>query len=399
MKYTLSALILTLLLAGCSDDGNKGDPTLRTGQLFFSGIEGLTYQTATLSGAVSEDGTFSYHEGETVSFWLGDLMLTESVPAKEYMTPLEFSVDGRARLEAGDVVNGLSTHTLAEEEVAGYQFQNNLTRFLQVMDGFLSENNIEGRRIFISERSIEQLNTELLTLTPPLDFNVSIEEFEKTVKPPKFIEGECPAGGVDPTIVEEQVTEGKSPVNILLENICFFAETSFRCATPPTQQEIDCAPTMYNEDGGLIEGYDEELIDFYKEDLLDKRKKIIEGRRSTTLKGSDETEQLIGYESTLIYKELGERLFFDHFGETVKEGDHKTRTINIYSEQRDFSITGMEVESENDRIVRIDGFSEESKNFSYSPIGVAGEEATIIINLRVNDDYRWYRKNYRVIIE
>lgn len=156
---------------------------------------------------------------------------------------------------------------------------------------------------------------------------------------------------------------------------------------------------MYNEDGGLIEGYDEELIDFYKEDLLDKRKKIIEGRRSTTLKGSDETEQLIGYESTLIYKELGERLFFDHFGETVKEGDHKTRTINIYSEQRDFSITGMEVESENDRIVRIDGFSEESKNFSYSPIGVAGEEATIIINLRVNDDYRWYRKNYRVIIE
>lgn len=86
MKYTLSALILTLLLAGCSDDGNKGDPTLRTGQLFFSGIEGLTYQTATLSGAVSEDGTFSYHEGETVSFWLGDLMLTESVPAKEYMT-------------------------------------------------------------------------------------------------------------------------------------------------------------------------------------------------------------------------------------------------------------------------------------------------------------------------
>jgi hypothetical protein len=400
MKYTLSALILTLLLAGCSDDGNKGDPTLRTGQLFFSGIEGLTYQTATLSGAVNEDGSFTYREGETATFWLGDVLIAEGVPAKEYITSLEFSIDGRSRLEAGDVINGFSTHTVAEDEVSEYQYENNVTRFIQLMDDNVSEANVVGREIEISSRSIEQMNNGLLALTIPLDFKDSIENFEKYTKPAEFVPGECPTDAAPtPDDPLNRDPNEHSPTNVLLGDICFFSAESFLCAAPPSQTEIDCAPSKFKEDGTLIDDYDEDLKDFYKEDLLEKRTTIINSFKSTELKSSDKTKSFMQTESSLIYQALGARLFFNQYVETAKEGDNAERTISIYSEDKNFTISGMEVESENDRIVRVDRFSEEDKTFTYSPIGVSGEEATIIINLRVNNDYRWYRKNYRVIIE
>lgn len=402
MKTTLSAISLIFILAGCSDDGGSDDPTLRTGQLLYSGIDGLSYQTATLEGKVNKDGRFTYRTGETVAFWLGDVPLAEGVPAKEFITPMEFTVNGRSRLETGDVINGFSTHKVAEEEVAAYQYQNNLTRFLQLMDVNLEPENILNQAITISDRSIEQMNTQLLTLSPPLDFDIPISKFEENTAKPVFVDGECPADGVTaetPVVPPTDSKNKKSTVNILLDEICFFQEGDIRCEAPPTQAEIDCAPNKFDEDGNLLEGIDESLVSYYKEDLKNQWNAIINSGTSTTLKSSDSTKELIIYESSLIYKETGARIFFSQYDDTVKEGDVAQRTISIHSEDSGFVISAMEVESQNDRIARVDGFSETGKTFSYSPVGVSGEETTIFLNIKLEGDYRWYRKNYRIIIE
>jgi hypothetical protein len=414
MKYSLSAISLIIALAGCSDDGNKGDPAKRQGRLLFSGIDGLTYQTATLSGAVNPDGSFSYHEGETITFWLGDLLLTEGVPAREYLTPLEFTIEGRTRLETGDVINGFTTHALAEIEVSLHQVPNNITRFLQLMDKETSQSSVDGIPITIDERAIEQMNEQLMTLVTPINFDVPITDFEKYIEPEKFVEGVCPTPTgetpeipdfpeapetEDPVTPPVSTTEEDSPVNKLLTSICFYPEGHFTCEPPPSQAEIDCAPKKFDEEGVLLEGIDETLENFYKEDLIDTRESIISSKTKTKVKSSNATRETILFEASSIAEALGARLLFSRYGETVNEGDNAERTVSILSETGDFVIADMEIESLNETIVRVDRFSMAEKTFTYTPVGVAGEETTIVLNIRVEGDYRWYLKNYRVIIK
>jgi para-nitrobenzyl esterase len=68
--------------------GDAGNPNLLTGVFLDAPVEGLNYQTATISGVTDEFGTFMYHDGETVSFMIGDLMLGFA-PGSDIMTPID----------------------------------------------------------------------------------------------------------------------------------------------------------------------------------------------------------------------------------------------------------------------------------------------------------------------
>lgn len=59
-----------------------------TGVFLDSPVGGLNYQTATMSGLTDENGTFMYHEGETVTFLIGDVMLGSAL-GNNIMTPID----------------------------------------------------------------------------------------------------------------------------------------------------------------------------------------------------------------------------------------------------------------------------------------------------------------------
>jgi hypothetical protein len=97
-----NSILLVLLLLGmttitaCSSgststatgvDGS-GSSTALTGIFLDSPVGGLNYQTASMSGITDSAGTFMYHEGETITFLIGDIMLG-SAPGNFIMTPID----------------------------------------------------------------------------------------------------------------------------------------------------------------------------------------------------------------------------------------------------------------------------------------------------------------------
>lgn len=100
MKIRLLTGCVALALAGCggSSDSSTPTPQTKTGVFLDSPVIGMNYRTATISdGVTTEGGKFTYLEGETVTFYLGDL----TFPA----------VKAGAQVTPADIGGGLATTT------------------------------------------------------------------------------------------------------------------------------------------------------------------------------------------------------------------------------------------------------------------------------------------------
>lgn len=136
-------LLGTLALSGCLDDGGGSGDDRSTGRVNFNGFNGLSYQTASQSGTTNTAGEFRYYPGETLTFRVGDLPLVSDVPARQYVTLLEFFETTRTGLQTPMVDDeGLSTHTLTEQNVLENTTLMNLSRFLMLLNW--SQNVAEG---------------------------------------------------------------------------------------------------------------------------------------------------------------------------------------------------------------------------------------------------------------
>jgi len=84
-------LLGALLLAGCgSSDSDKKETPLK-GSFIDSAVSGLLYTTSGgLTGETNSQGTFEYHDGESVTFSLGELTLG-TTKAAEVLTPVELT--------------------------------------------------------------------------------------------------------------------------------------------------------------------------------------------------------------------------------------------------------------------------------------------------------------------
>ncbi|UAW97203.1 carboxylesterase family protein [Halopseudomonas nanhaiensis] len=102
-----SLLPLVVALSGCLGDSSNNDdgPTARTGTFVDSAVAGLDYAAASHQGMTNASGEFSYAEGESISFSIGDLALGSAV-GQEVLTPLNI-VDGAASAEDQRVTNML----------------------------------------------------------------------------------------------------------------------------------------------------------------------------------------------------------------------------------------------------------------------------------------------------
>lgn len=114
MKTVYLRVFGVLALAGAVGScggGNDDDSELLTGIFSDSPVAGLTYTTPSVSGVTDADGMFSYREGETVVFSIGNLALPV-VAAAEMVTPLDM----------------VSTTDVTDPEVV------NIARLLQSLD-------------------------------------------------------------------------------------------------------------------------------------------------------------------------------------------------------------------------------------------------------------------------
>jgi hypothetical protein len=84
--------ILMMVFMGCSggggDSGVADDrPALLNGVFVDSPVEGLYYETDSQSGVTDANGMFAYMEGETISFFIGDVVFGQAL-ARGVMTPV-----------------------------------------------------------------------------------------------------------------------------------------------------------------------------------------------------------------------------------------------------------------------------------------------------------------------
>lgn len=93
-KLNLLLPLAALALGGCggssggsgSDDGDGTE----TGVFLDSAVVNIGYSTESGEGVTNEEGEFAYAEGETVTFFIGDLQLP-SAPAAARLTPLDLA--------------------------------------------------------------------------------------------------------------------------------------------------------------------------------------------------------------------------------------------------------------------------------------------------------------------
>lgn len=136
-QFAFAAVSSAVVLAGCggssgtsSGTSGDGDPETQTGVFLDSAVGGIGYRSDSGSGVTNAQGEFSYEEGETVVFFIGDLEFP-SVSARGVVTPAEIG-EGASTTTAinimqilqsldsdGNPSNGISIYENADEVFTG----------------------------------------------------------------------------------------------------------------------------------------------------------------------------------------------------------------------------------------------------------------------------------------
>ncbi|MBW7469576.1 organic solvent ABC transporter permease [Marinobacter sp. F4218] len=359
-------LIASLAAAGCLHDSSTGGNDTSVGRLNYNGFSGMTYQTASQSGTTNAQGEFRYYPGETLSLRVGDLPIVEGVPARKYVTPLEFFPDLRAELANPAFDDeGLSTHTITEQQLIDDISLNNITRFLIALNW--TENVREGEGIEIRDRVIEQLNAALPGLTAPIDFTVSEAEFT--------------ARGTTP-----------SPANQLLAAICFYPKDDELCQEPPTPAEIAAAPARPDNEA------DRDPDTEYREDLQAKRDRILGAVRSLEDIDANDAQTYLTRELKAITTAVSNRFYLDEDVASHPASDTGIKTVSIKKIGAAPELADIDAISTRPADVMINATSWQEAEVEYFVAGETGGEAELVMSFRPSDTYRWVRKQLRVII-
>ncbi len=201
-KKLLAIITSAAFLSACGGGSGSNDSDAATGYLTYTGIRGLSYETASQSGTTGIRGEYRYYPGETVTFRLGDMVLAENIPAQRRLSPLDLEPSLRPLLTTGSLSNGLTTHLMAE--------RNTLTKSDRLLNwlGFLIAFDVDqnsGNGIQITDEILDQFSKA--QLDEPVDFS----------KPPLEF-GE-----------HNQI---HAPENRLLWSLCFFEEFDDTCKDP-----------------------------------------------------------------------------------------------------------------------------------------------------------------------
>lgn len=366
MKLVHITLLSVVALTGCLDSGGGSSDDRSTGYITPTGIEGLSYQTNSQTGTTGEKGEFRYYPGEQLSLRVGNLALYDGIPAQDYVTPLEFAASIRDQLTLASVDDqGLLSHKPTEQQLIETDPVMNLTRLLLSLSWQPAN---EGRGIDIRERVISQLNAALPGIEGEIDFSVGSNTFAAT----------------EPAL---------SPANQLLAEICFHPEGDELCEEPPSQAEIDNAPEAPQNQ----QERDPDVE--YRQDLENKRERILGAVRTIEDISRDDVRAYLTRELDIISNNRSNRYYLDAATANLAAADTGIKTIRIRKVGDEPSLAKLEAISTNELDVVVHSFDPQVAEVEYFIAGDAGREGEVLVNFRPTGDYRWVRKQIRVIIE
>ncbi len=201
-KKLLTILTSAALLNACGGGGGSSNNDAEVGYLTYTGIRGLSYETASQSGTTGDKGEYRYYPGETVTFRLGDMILAENIEAKRRLSPLDLEPSLLPLLTDGSVNNGLTTHVTVE--------RNTITQSDRLMNwvGFLialDDDQDTSNGIQITDDILSQIGQA--QLDEPVDFT-------------------------KPTLEFGEHSRIHAPENRLLWSLCFEEEFDDACEDP-----------------------------------------------------------------------------------------------------------------------------------------------------------------------
>ena len=78
-----------------AEEDNRGlVAVVSTGTFVDAPVDGLNYESGSVSGVTDSDGEFEYEVGNTIRFFIGDVALGEAVKGKSLITPLDLVNNG-----------------------------------------------------------------------------------------------------------------------------------------------------------------------------------------------------------------------------------------------------------------------------------------------------------------
>jgi len=193
MKLLLLAIVF--ILTGCHHNGVSetdqdiaSEANTETGIFLDSAVINIGYRTETQEGVTNDLGEYQYVEGETVTFFIGELVLP-TVTAKGVVTPLDLA-------DTLDTSNNIVV---------------NIIRLLQTLD----EDGDPSNGLSITEGA-KNAATEV-------DFTLSISEFESSSEVLDIIAN---SGSVNSTLFSENIAIANFEEALLEEGIAFSAHAN-----------------------------------------------------------------------------------------------------------------------------------------------------------------------------
>lgn len=143
--FIISAASLLTACGGGGSDNSAGAPaggqstgssTSLTGRFVDGPVSGLRYSTPTSNGRTNANGEFTYRQGETVSFFIGDVLIGQA-PGAATITP--FSLAGTtpptSTLDIVKAVRLVNAHRVnANNTATPLEVAGNIATFLQTVD-------------------------------------------------------------------------------------------------------------------------------------------------------------------------------------------------------------------------------------------------------------------------
>lgn len=320
------SLLLATLLTACSNSEDTTGDGARIGYLFPAEMSGISYETESKSGITGRGSEFVYKEGETITFSVGGVVLADRVPAKQYMTTVDFETDLLALIDAGEVDKLLHLHeNLEEAALQNFRVANKYNFLRGLDDDYDTDNGIR-----ISTKTREALESD-----------PSVSQIDFTVNPEDFIDEDSVASQI-------------------ISAICF-----------PIDK--DCDETTGG--GRPLSNASQGLSEFMEDRYYDIAGLIFLSPELFQINATDTRLYTIQIQTLGLYDKISD-LEVVTADELAQLGDNPPAT------QKD--------------VVGIDSFSVLDGTVSFYSTGDPGDETEIIINVKLENDYRWFKKVFRV---